>query len=137
MLLIRVGRSCFFKIVHPSFDAILAVGLFPFIKDVVNGDIRISSVILQVFHEKFLLLIKFMEDGVLPAVEVKGSDMMLFAQFDIERGGGLEPFSGQIKFRVSMIDKQVGADKFQKLRGGQMIFNRGKPHPGENLAGPS
>ena len=136
-MLIRVGCSCFFEIVHPSSDAILSVHFFPFIKDVVNGDIRISSVILQIFHKLFFLLVKFMKDGVLPAVEVEGSDMMFFAQLDIEGGGGFDPFSGQIKFRVSMIDKQVGADKFQKFRGGQMIFNRGKPHSGGNTAGPS
>ncbi len=105
MLLIRVGCSCFFKIVDPFSDTILAVHFFPCREDFINGDIRISSVILQIFHKLFFLLIKFMEDGVFLAVEVKGSDMVLFAQFDIECGGGLDPFSGEIKFRIPMIDK--------------------------------
>ena len=46
-----------------------------------------------------------MEDGVFLAVEVKGNNMVFFAQFDIEGGGSLDPFSIQIKFRISMIDK--------------------------------
>ncbi len=105
MRLIRVGCPCFFKIVDPFSDTILAVRLFPFIKDVVDGDIRKDPVILQIFHELFFLLIKFMEYGVFPTVEVKGSDMVFFAQFDIERGGGFDPYSVQVKFRIPMIDK--------------------------------
>ena len=107
ILLIRVGCSCFFKILYPFVDAIFAVCLFPFIKDVVNGDIRKGSVIFQIFHELFFLLIKLLENGVFLAIEVKGSDVIFFAQFDIECGGGLDPFSVQIKFRIPMIDKQI------------------------------
>jgi hypothetical protein len=36
-----------------------------------------------------------------------------------------------------MIDKPVRTDKFQKLRSGQVVANRGKAYPGGNFAGPS
>jgi hypothetical protein len=134
---IRIDGPCFFKVFDPFLDTFFAVCFFPFIKDVVDRDIRIGSVILQIFHESVLILTKFMEDGIFFAVEVQRGHMVFFAQLDIEGRGRFDPFSIEIELRIPMIDKAVRTDKFQKLRRGQVVANRGKAHPGWNFAGPS
>ena len=66
-----------------------------------------------------------------------GMTLVFSAQFDVKGRGGLNPFVIQIKFHETVINKQIGTQKFNELFGCQMIANRGKTDPARDAANPS
>ena len=77
-----------------------------------------------------------MKNGIFSAIEFKRNDLVFPAQLDVESRGGLNPFVIQIKFHETVIDEQIGPQKFKELFGGQMIANRGKTDSARDAANP-
>ena len=105
--------------------------------DLVVWHIGKGAVIRHILHMPTSVHIVRMKNGVVFSVEIQGLDVKAFTEGAVEGRGDLEPAAVEHKFRIAVIDEQVGLHDLPQTLRREVITDVGEAQAAGDACRPS